>query len=99
MFGAIAMGIVITITIKWSHKDSSINQAGGPANPTAGTFVENLRPASVSSPLTSSARYEVKRGPWRRDGDELIQDGASETNPVLCFGDPNWTDYDISQPL
>jgi hypothetical protein len=35
-------------------------------------------------------------GDWRLDGDELIQDAENADVSFLFFGDPSWTDYDIS---
>jgi formylglycine-generating enzyme required for sulfatase activity/serine/threonine protein kinase len=35
-------------------------------------------------------------GNWRLDGDELIQDEANSDLSFLFFGDPSWTDYDVS---
>jgi hypothetical protein len=40
--------------------------------------------------------YTHGRGRWRVEGDELIQEDPDAGRPFILFGDPSWTDYDLT---
>ena len=103
-FGVVALGIIITIWISSSPKGPTPADGGG--SPAAIAADGGVSPAAIASGTDPSLtgkppappavpRATIDSGNWTIEGDELVQSN-DETDAVIAFGDPNWSDHDLT---
>jgi serine/threonine protein kinase len=76
------------VTVRW-----------GRADPLKITLGKSAGAGPAGAPKTAAGKmlaYRHGGGNWRMEGDELVQDDTSAGGPFLLFGDPSWTDYDVT---
>jgi hypothetical protein len=90
--GALGLAVLIGVVLWLRTRDGgapreNVPAAGGPT-----------RPPGPPEPKTAEKviAYRHGGGRWRIEGDELIQEDPTAGVPFILFGDPSWTDYDVT---
>lgn len=86
---ALAFGITQWMPRPLPGNAASLSIPGAPQPPAPETM-----PITPPPPAKPPAVEVVKGGKWIREGDEFVQ--AEPGNFELYFGDPEWTDYDVT---
>jgi hypothetical protein len=99
----------IVIVVKWTKKNGDSTEVsfalGGEGNAPKGAPPGQApqrgapdEPAPNPKPIVAGKipAYPHGTGRWKMEGDELVQANADADFALLVFGDPSWTDYDMT---